>query len=104
MADGLQMAEEMLNQPVLAEILGEPISDTSSWAAIRAQVEHYYHPVGTCRMGTDSNAVCDPTGLVRGTNKVFVADASLMPQIPRGNTNLPAIMIGERIAKYLLDA
>ena len=99
MADGLQMAEEMLNQPVLAEILGEPISDTSSWAAIRAQVEHYYHPVGT-----DSNAVCDPTGLVRGTNKVFVADASLMPQIPRGNTNLPAIMIGERIAKYLLGA
>ena len=104
MADGLKMAEQMLDHPVLAEILGDPISDTSSWSAIRAQVEHYYHPVGTCRMGIDKDAVCDPSGLVRGTNKLFVADASLMPQIPRGNTNLPAIMLGERIAKSLLDA
>ncbi|MGR8950058.1 MAG: GMC family oxidoreductase [Gammaproteobacteria bacterium] len=102
MADGLKMAEEMLDHPLLAEILGEPISDTSSWEAIRAQVEHYYHPVGTCRMGTDAAAVCDPEGTVRGMQNVFVADASLMPQIPRGNTNLPAIMVGERIAQSLL--
>ena len=102
MADGLTMAEELLDHPLLAEILEERISDTSSWAAIRQQVEHYYHPVGTCRMGVDETAVCDPRGYVNGLTNVIVADASLMPQIPRGNTNLPAIMIGERIADFIL--
>ena len=103
MADGLKMAEALLDQPLLAEILEERISDTSSWDAIRAQVEHYYHPVGSCRMGFDDLAVCDPQGKVNGIDNVIVADASLMPQIPRGNTNLPAIMLGERIAKFILD-
>jgi choline dehydrogenase len=102
MSDGLKMAEEMLDHPILAEILEEPISDTSTWAAIREQVEHYYQPVGTCRMGLDNDAVCDVNGHVNGLNNVIVGDASLMPQIPRGNTNLPAIMIGERIAKMML--
>jgi 5-(hydroxymethyl)furfural/furfural oxidase len=47
-------------------------------------------------------AVCDPDGLVIGVPGIVVADASLMPQIPRANTNLPAIMIAERIAQTLL--
>jgi len=97
------MAEQMLDHPILAEILGESISDTSTWDAIRAQVAHYYHPVGTCKMGLDEDSVCDPSGRVRGLTNVIVADASLMPQIPRGNTNLPAIMIGERIARAMLE-
>jgi len=100
--DGLVRANELLDQAPLAAVLGEPISDTSSFAAIRNQVEHYYHPVGTCRMGVDEDAVCDPDGRVRGLDGVVVADASLMPQITRGNTNLPTIMIGERIAEVLL--
>lgn len=103
MADGLKIAEQMLDHPVLAELLGEAISDTSTWEAIRAQVEHYYHPVGTCKMGFSEDAVCDPEGNVRGLDNVLIADASLMPQIPRGNTNLPAIMIGERIARRLIN-
>lgn len=103
MADGLMMAEQMLDEPILAELLGEAISDTSTWEAIRAQVEHYYHPVGTCKMGLNEDAVCDPEGNVRGLDNVLIADASLMPQIPRGNTNLPAIMIGERVARRLIN-
>ena len=103
MADGLKMAEALLDHPLLAEILEQRISDTSSWQAIREQVEHYYHPVGSCRMGIDDSAVCDPRGKVNGLDNVIVADASLMPQIPRGNTNLPAIMIGERIADFILE-
>ncbi len=100
--DGLKIANELLSQSSLASLLGEPISDTSNFDAIRNQVEHYYHPVGTCKMGTDATAVCDPSGRVNGLENVFVADASLMPQITRGNTNLPTVMIGERIASELL--
>ena len=79
--DGLKIANELLSQSALASLLGDPISDTSNFAAIRNQVEHYYHPVGTCRMGTDDAAVCDPRGRVNGVDGVIVADASLMPQM-----------------------
>jgi choline dehydrogenase len=96
--DGLVMAQDMLNHPALASLLGAQITDVSTDEAIRREVMHYYHPVGTCAMGT----VCDSRGRVNGTNHIVVADASLMPQIPRANTNIPAIVIGERIAGWLL--
>jgi len=99
--DGLVLAEQLLAQPALAGVLGQRITDMSTDQAIRDTVTHYYHPVGTCRMGTDAMAVCDAEGRVHGLPGVIVADASLMPQIPRGNTNLPAVMIGERIAAGL---
>jgi choline dehydrogenase len=102
--DGLVNANRMLDQPLLARLLGGPVTDGSSDEAIRAQVMHYYHPVGTCRMGLDGDtlAVCDARGRVRGIDGVVVADASLIPVIPRANTNMPAVMIGERIAGFLL--
>jgi choline dehydrogenase-like flavoprotein len=52
-------------------------------------------------MGDETTAVCDSDGRVHGLDGVVVADASLMPQIPRANTNLPSVMIGERIAATL---
>ena len=65
---------------------------------------HYYHPVGTTPMGTDpADSVCDPHGRIHGLDGVLVADVSLMPQIPRANTNIPAVVIGERVASFLLD-
>jgi choline dehydrogenase len=102
--DGLRMANELLDHPVVADLLGDPITDTSSDQAIRDQVAHYYHPVGTCKMGRSSDpmTVCDERGRVIGLDHVVIADASLMPQIPRANTNLPVVMIGERIAQLLL--
>jgi choline dehydrogenase len=102
--DGLRMANELLDHTVVAELLGGPISDVSTDQAIIDQVAHYYHPVGTCKMGRadDPTAVCDERGRVFGLDGVVVADASLMPQIPRANTNLPAVMIGERIAQLLM--
>lgn len=99
--DGLVLAELLLDQPRLAEVLGERITDMSTDQAIRDTVAHYYHPVGTCAMGTGPMAVCDANGRVHGVEDVVIADASLMPQIPRANTNLPAVMIGERIAQTL---
>ena len=72
---------------------------------IDGAIEHYYHPVGTCAMGRvdDPLAVTDPKGRVHGLENVFVADCSIMPVIPRANTNLPAVVVGERIAGWLLD-
>jgi choline dehydrogenase len=74
-------------------------------AYVRGAVQPIYHPVGTARMGTDGDAqaVVDAHGRVRGVEGLWVADASVMPTIPRVNTNLSCMMIGERIASWLRE-
>jgi choline dehydrogenase len=71
-------------------------------AAVRASVVPYNHAVGTCRMGAsnDPGAVVNSRGTVHRLAGVHVADASIMPTIPATNTNLPTIMLAERIASY----
>jgi choline dehydrogenase len=62
----------------------------------------YHHQVGTCKMGLDAMAVVDPRSLkVRGLDGVRVADASIMPLVPTGNTNAPSVLIGEMAATFL---
>ena len=76
--------------------------DAALETLIRNRADTVYHPVGTARMGSDADAVCDPQLRVRGVDGLYIADASIMPQVVSGNTNAPSIMIGERCADFVM--
>ena len=96
-------------QPALAEAWGATeaypgpeVGDAEIDDWVRRTAITYHHQVGTCRMGSDADAVVDPTLRVRGVEGLSVIDASVIPTVPTGNTNAPAAMIGERGASFLL--
>jgi choline dehydrogenase len=82
------------------------LGTTEAVGYVRQTVGHYVHPVGTARMGPfgDVGSVVDQYGCVHGIEGLRVADASVMPNIPRANTNLTCIMIGERVAGWMRQA
>jgi choline dehydrogenase len=107
---GMRLARKITRQPALApyvaaELLPGPQveSDAEFEAAIRKNGVSNLHPVGTCRMGADPAAVCDPRLRVNGVAGLRVVDASVMPSVPAGNTNAPTIMIAEKAAAMLLE-
>jgi choline dehydrogenase len=93
-----------LKEMVRSEALPGPgtSADADLIEHIRRHAGHRSHPVGTCRMGLDAEAVVDPELRVRGMDGLRIADASVMPQIVSGNTNLPCMMIGEKASDLIL--
>jgi choline dehydrogenase len=102
--DGAELAYQLAAASPLAELLGSAITNYRDPAEIRRNHVHYYHPVGSCRMGVanDPAAVCGPDGQVHGLEGLYLADCSIIPETPRSNTNMPAVLIGERIAAALV--
>jgi choline dehydrogenase len=109
---GVKFARRIMRAPSLARLLDGmlmlPDCDDSEIPQrvfedyVRTVAKTVFHPVGTCRMGGDAQAVVSPTLDVRGLAGLRVADASIMPFIVSGNTNAPSIMIGERCADFIL--
>jgi choline dehydrogenase len=108
---GMRLCREIARQPALQPYIVEEIqpgpqvtSDDDLKADIRARGVSNLHPVGTCRMGREVDAVVDPQLRVHGVGALRVADASIMPAIVGGNTNAPSIMIGEKCADMIRQA
>jgi choline dehydrogenase-like flavoprotein len=107
MLKGVKLLHRILTAPPLAnhgirDRLDTPLDDDAALEQlIRNRADTVYHPVGTARMGSDEDAVCDPQLRVRGVKGLYVADASVMPRLVSGNTNAPSIMIGERCADFV---
>ena len=111
MVRGFKLVRRIFSQPAFAPFGGgdpkrelyfaDVHSDDEIRAAIRSRADTIYHPVGTCRMGTDARAVVDPQLRVRGIEGLRVVDASVMPSLVSGNTNAPVVMIAERAADLM---
>jgi choline dehydrogenase len=108
MVAAVKRSRDLFNQSPLREMIAEELtpgnhvqSDADLAKAIRQQTEHRHHACGTCRMGTDENAVVDAQLRVIGIENLRVADASVMPDDPSGNTNVPTMMIGEKAADLI---
>lgn len=106
---GLRMCADIARAPALKNIVGRiarpldasVLDDDTLSRALESLSHTLYHPVGTCRMGSDDTSVVDPQLRVRGVTALRVADASVMPTIIRGHTQAPSMLIGEKAADLI---
>lgn len=106
--EGIRLGRRIVKAKPFERLRGKEISpgpevesDEDLATHIRQNAQTYYHPVGTCKMGLDDMAVVDPELRVRGLQGLRVVDASIMPIIPRANTNAATIMIAEKAADLI---
>jgi len=109
--DAIRLNRKILSAPALAELIAEEVrpgphleSDDELLAFAQQTGSSIFHPVGTCKMGSDPMAVVDSQLRVHGIKGLRVADASIMPTLISGNTNAPAIMIGEKAADLIASS
>jgi choline dehydrogenase len=106
---GLRMCADIAKSAALKGIIGKiarplgasDLGDETLERALNSLSHTLYHPVGTCRMGSDYASVVDPQLRVRGVDGLRVADASVMPTIIRGHTHAPSVLIGEKAADLI---
>jgi choline dehydrogenase-like flavoprotein len=102
-----KMSLELMEHELFASCKARPLyratSDDEIIQLLRQRTDTVYHPVGSCRMGTDEWSVVDPRLHVHGIEGLVIADASIMPRIVSGNTNAPVMMIAEQAARFILD-
>jgi choline dehydrogenase len=111
MMAGLRITAKIAESPALRDVIGEiarplgatKLSDETLEEALATCSHTLYHPVGTCRMGSDDASVVDPHLRVRGAEGLRVADASVMPATIRGHTHAPSVLIGEKAADLILS-
>ena len=111
MISGIRIVRKIFEQPAFADYNAGEVapgpdmqSDAQLEKYLRVAATSNLHAVGTCRMGGDEASVVDPHLRVRGVRGLRVADASIMPSVPAGNTNAPTIMIGEKVSEMILEA
>jgi choline dehydrogenase-like flavoprotein len=111
MVTGFKLTRRLMDTPALRALRQEDLytknieTDAQIREILRQEVDTVYHPVGTCRMGPDpATAVVDAKLRVHGVPGLRIVDASIMPQLVRGNTNAPTIMIAEKAADMIRDA
>jgi choline dehydrogenase len=110
MIGGYRVALDVVAHGPFAKFIDEPWipatatpTDDDIVEAIGQLAQTLYHPVATCAMGTVEGSVVSPELKVNGVEGLRVADASVMPRVPRGNTNAPTIMIGEKCADLIKE-
>jgi choline dehydrogenase len=110
MIEGVKMLRDIINQPAFKHLWNTEMvpglnykSDKEILNAIQNMGSTVFHPVGTCRMGSDANAVLDTQLKVNGVKNLRVIDASVMPKITSANTNAPTYIIGEKGADMILN-
>ena len=108
---GMRIVRDWINAPAMDDFRGVELTpgealqkDDELLDWVRQTAETTYHPVGTCKMGSDPMAVVDDQLRVHGIQGLRVADASIMPTLTSGNTNAPSIMIGEKASTLVLAA
>jgi choline dehydrogenase len=109
--EAMRITRRIMTAPAMEGIATDEIAPGVNISAddelldwIRNNAETTYHPVGTCKMGSDPMAVVDSELRVHGMQGLRVADASIMPTLTSGNTNAPSIMIGEKASRMVLAA
>ena len=109
-AEGIEVARKIMAQPQVAQYVtsevrpGKDVTGEALVGYVHLASIPLYHPVGTCRMGSDAEAVVDPELRVRGVDGLWVCDNSVMPTLPVGNTNATALMIGDKGSDHVLHA